>query len=109
MVGLTGGLAFRAHHADGKIIVRGVSVHGARVRSLTLVKGRLVIVLRRPSGGVTVGLASAALHESSHLRSQAAHRRLKSLGITVAVADTAGRVSHLRLQIHKLGISAARR
>jgi hypothetical protein len=85
-------------------------VRGAKTTSTRLSHGRLVIVLRKPGGArVAVKLGSAALRESSHLRSQAKRHRLKSLGVRVVVLDTAGRSTHLRLAIHKLGLPAAHR
>ena len=76
---------------------------------MTLSKGRLVISLRRPAKSVTVGIGSAALRESSHLRSEAEHHRLKALRVKIAVADASGHVSRLRLAIRKLGLPTTHR
>jgi hypothetical protein len=109
-IGLSGGLSFRARHGrHGAATVRGVTLAGGKAKPVTLVNGRLVIVLRDAGGRVTIRLGSAALRESAHLRSQAVHHRLKSLAIKVAVTNTAGRVSHLRLTIHQLGLAAGHR
>ena len=109
-IAVTGGLSFRAHHAHGAVTVAGVTLGGAKAKSATLSKGRLLIALRKPaSGSVTVRLGPAALRESKHLRSLATGHRLKALGVTVVAADTAGRVSRLRLEIRKLGLPAAHR
>jgi hypothetical protein len=108
-IAVGGGLTFHRRRSHGKTTVKGVTLRGAKAKSMTLSSGRLVIALRRPASSVRVGLGSAALRESSRLHSQAAHHRLKGLGVKVAVADTAGRVSRLRLEIRKLGLPATHR
>jgi hypothetical protein len=109
-IGLGGGLTFHGRRSHGTRTVKGVTVKGARLKSVALSHGRLVIVLRAPVGrSVAVKLGSAALRESSHLRSRASHHRLKDLGVSVVVADAAGRVSHLWLAIHRLGLPPAHR
>jgi hypothetical protein len=86
-----------------------VAVTGGQAKSVTLVHGRLVIVLRGGSRRLAVRLGPAAVRESSHLRSRATHHRLKSLAVMVGVTNTAGQVAHLRLMIHKLGLPAGQR
>jgi hypothetical protein len=103
-VGLTAGLTFATHKAHGHVTVTGVTLKGARAKSLTIAHGRLVIALRKPAGAVTVLLASQALRESSTLRAKAERRRLSHLRINVTVKDTAGKVSRLHVQIRKLGL-----
>ena len=108
-IGLPRGLTFRGRRHHHSTVVTGVAVRGAKTASARLSHGHLVIVLRKPGGGrVTVKLGPAALRETSHLRAQATHHRLKSLGVRIGVLDTAGRSTHLRLAIHKLGLPAHR-
>jgi hypothetical protein len=99
-IGLTDGLTFATRHAT----VAGVTLQGAKAKSLTLSRGRLVIVLRKPATAVAVTLSDRALRESHRLHARVAHRKLSSLGVNVAVHTAAGKVSRLRIEIHKLDL-----
>jgi hypothetical protein len=103
-IGVTDGLTFVAHKAHGHATVAGVTLTGAKAKSLTLSDGQLVIVLSKPATAVTVTLSDKALHESGHLRSKAAHGKLSQLGVNVTVKNAAGKVSRTQIQIHKLGL-----
>jgi uncharacterized membrane protein YgcG len=103
-IGLTDGLTFAAHKAHGHTTVAGVTLKGARAKSLTLSGGRLVIVLSKPATAVTVTLSDKALRESRQLHSKAKHRKLSQLGVDVTVKNAAGKSSQLQIQIHKLGL-----
>jgi hypothetical protein len=98
-VGLPGGLSFVRHRVHEKLKVTGVSLRGAKIKSLTLSHGRLVITLRRPSAAVTVTLGSLSLKESAGLRTQARRNRVKSLKLTVIVRNARHRSKTLRLKV----------
>jgi hypothetical protein len=84
---LPAGLRVRFHTNHRHTVIRGVSLKGAKVRSLTRSHGHLVIVLRRSERRVTVTMGSAALGESHALRAQAESKKLKRLHLKIAVRD----------------------
>ncbi|HEX4008822.1 MAG TPA: hypothetical protein VHX62_02370 [Solirubrobacteraceae bacterium] len=94
-VELPRGLSFAGHRVRGRLTVRGVTVRGAKVRSLSLSRGHLVITLRRAVSRLTVTLAPATLKESSALRSSAA----RSLRVTVLTTNARGRRATLHLRV----------
>lgn len=98
-VGLPAGLAFAAHHHR----VAHVSVRGARVKSLSLSHGRLVITFAQPAAAVTITIGSGALKESSALRAKAAKRAVKALGLTVIAQATRGRRTTFHARVSDLG------
>lgn len=78
---LSHGISFVRHRVGGRLRITGVKIHRARVKSLALEHGRLVISLRRPAAAFRVRLtsvlhesraviAAAATHRSLHLRMQ---------------------------------------
>jgi hypothetical protein len=69
--------------------LKAVTLSGAKVRSLSLQRGHLVIVLRKPTRSLTVKIGSAALIESPSLEAKA--KRLHKLPLTVIVKTTNGR------------------
>jgi uncharacterized membrane protein YgcG len=107
-IGVTDGLTFATHKVHGHATVAGVTLKGAKAKSLTLSDGRLVIVLSKPATAVTVTLSDKALRESGQLRSKAAHGKLSQLGVNVTVKNAAGKVSRSQIQIHKLGLPKAK-
>ncbi len=86
-VGLPAGLAFTAHHHR----LAHISVQGAKVRSLTISHGRLVISLKQAVSTMTVLIGRGALSESRTLRAKAQKHKLKALGLTVVAQTTQGR------------------
>ena len=98
-VGLPGGLSFVRHRVHTKLKVTGVSLRGAKIKSLALSHGHLVITLRRPSAGVTVTLGSLSLKESAGLRTKAKRNRVKSLTLTVTVGNAKHKNKTLRLKV----------
>jgi hypothetical protein len=107
-VGLTAGLTFATHTAHGDTTVTGVTLNGAKARSLMVAHGRLAITLAKPAGQVTVSLSPQALHETRQLHSEAARHKLLQLRINVTVKNTAGKVSRLHMKIHQLGLPKAK-
>jgi hypothetical protein len=98
-VGLPGGLSFVRHRVNKKLRVTGVSLRGAKIKSLALSHGRLVITLRKPSAAVTVTLGSLSLKESAGLRTKARRNRVKSLKLTVIVRNARHTSKTLRLKV----------
>jgi hypothetical protein len=89
-VELPRGLRFVRHRVHGKLAVQGVSLAGAKLKSVALRHGQLVITLRSAVSNVIVSLSGRALAESGSLRSQARRHKLKSLKLTVLVKDSRG-------------------
>ena len=83
-VALPRGLSFVGHRAHRRLTVRGVTVAGATARSLALSHGHLVVTLRTAVSRLSVTVGSAALKETSALRSAA----VRSLKVTVITTNT---------------------
>jgi hypothetical protein len=90
-VPLPRGLSYVRHRVHRRLVLEGITVRNAQVKSLSLRRGRLTITLRRPSTTVLVKLGSRALHETAGLRHKARRRRVRFLKLTVAVTTSAHR------------------
>jgi hypothetical protein len=97
-VGVPAGLAFIASHHR----VAHISVHGAKVRSLSLSHGRLVISLTRAVSTLTVTIGRGALRESRLLRAQAQKHKVRTLALTVIAQNTRGRRITFRVRANDL-------
>lgn len=97
-VGLPAGLAFAAPHHR----LAHISLRGAKVKSLALSHGRLVISLEQAVSTVTVVIGRGALSESRTLRAKAQRHKVKALGLTVAVQNTRGQHATVRGRINAL-------
>jgi hypothetical protein len=97
---LPAGLSFIGHRAGGRLTVAGVTVGGARIRSLSLSHGHLMIVLRRPVSSVTVKIRTTALRQSAALRAKAKANQLKRLGLTVIISSTQAKRTTIPVQIN---------
>ena len=86
-VRLTPGISFVAHRVGKHHRITGVSVTGAKIKSLAIAHGRLVIRLRRPAGSFRVKLTSV-LHEDNALIADAAHNRKARLHLTITALNT---------------------
>ena len=87
------------HRVHKKLRVTGVSLRGAKIKSLSLSHGHLVISLRKPSAAVTVTLGSLSLKESAGLRAKARRNQVKSLKLTVIVRNAKHKSKTLRLKV----------
>jgi hypothetical protein len=83
-------LSFHAQRAHRRLTFRGLTVKGAKVRSIALTHGRLVVTLSRPAAGVTVTIRAPTLTESGGLRTKARRHRAPRLLLTLIVTDAAG-------------------
>ena len=84
---LPSGLRVRSHRVHKRTVIRGVTLRGAKVRSLRLSHGHLQITLRRPERRVTVTIGSSGMRETRALRALAQTKKLKRLRLKVAVRD----------------------
>ncbi|HTX12963.1 MAG TPA: hypothetical protein VME22_30375 [Solirubrobacteraceae bacterium] len=95
-VALPSGPSF-ASHGIGR--PGGIVVTGARIKTLGLSRGHLVITLRKAASGIVVSINAAALRESPWLERRIKQRRLHRLPLTVITQNTRGRRATIRAQI----------
>jgi hypothetical protein len=99
-VELPAGLRFVGHGRR----VSGVAVSGARIRSVSISHGHLVITVRRAVSVMEVTVKRTALAETAALRAKARAGRLTSLPLAVVVSDAKARRTMIRVQIKNLGL-----
>jgi hypothetical protein len=98
-VKLPRGLSFVRHRVHGRLKVTGVSVKGAKIKSIALVHGRLVVTLRAPVRSLIVTIRPQALKESAGLKHEATRHQVSSLKLTVLVTSATGKHSTLTLRM----------
>jgi hypothetical protein len=103
-VELPSGLSFARHRVGKRLRVTGISLKGAKVRSITLSHGHLVITLRKPVRTATVQIKSLALKESAVLKARAKAKKLKSLRLIVIARNTKGKRATIHVQVKQLGL-----
>jgi hypothetical protein len=104
-VELPKGLSLRTHTVHKLHRLRGgLAVKGAKLKSATIVKGHLVLTLRRPAASVTVTISSKGLRESAALHREATRKKLKRLRLTVAVRTSTGKRRTLHVTVKHLGL-----
>ena len=103
-VELPAGLSVVRHRVRGRLRVTGVSVVGARIRSVSLSHGHVVVVFRRAVSGVTVRIAASALRESAALRARARAGTLRSLRLTVLTRNARSKRATIHVKITNLGL-----
>lgn len=94
-VSLPAGLSFIAHgHRPDRVTVRG-----AKVKSVSLSHGRLVISLAKAASAVTVAIGRGGLGESRSLRAEASKHRVRTLRLALVAQNTRGQRTtiHVRL------------
>ena len=92
-VKLPRGLSFVRHRVHGRLKLLGVALKGAKVKSLSLKRGTLLVTLRAPVNTLSAKIGPRALKESPALRSAARHHQLKPLRLTVVLTNTAGKLT----------------
>lgn len=97
------GLSFVRHRAGKHLVLTGIRVNGAKVASLSVVHGRLVIKLRRAARSFTLRIGPAALEESPALKTKVAARKVRRLVVTLIASNTAHRRSTLHVRFAHLG------
>lgn len=99
-VELSDGLRFRkCIKARTKHTCNGVSVSGAKVKTVTLRGGRLMIVLARPTANASVMIAGPLLTESKSLQDKVRNHKVKRLRITIKVVDANHRTTTRELKL----------
>ena len=103
-VELPSGLSFARHRVGRRLKVTGIALKGAKVKSLTLSHGHLVITLRKAVSAVTVQITPSALKESAALKARAKAKKLKRLPLTVIAKNTKGKHTTIHVQVKQLGL-----
>jgi hypothetical protein len=98
-VKLPRGLSFVRHRVHGRLKLLGVALKGAKLKSLSLKHGALLVTLRAPVNTLSAKIGSRALKESSALRSAARHHKLKRLQLTVVLTNAAGKRTTSKLPL----------
>jgi hypothetical protein len=98
-VTLPHGLSVLSHRVHGRRVVKGLSVTGAHVKSITLTARRLTVRLRHPVAKLTVRLHAQGLAETAALRSGVTRGRIKRLSLVVLAHRTTGSAKTLRLTL----------
>lgn len=86
-VKLSPGISFVSHKVGKRIEIAGVSLRGAKIRSLAISHGRLVIKLRRPERSFRVSLGSV-LRLSGPVTAAAAHHQKIRVHLSVITLNT---------------------
>jgi hypothetical protein len=89
-VELPHGLSLVRHRVGKGYTVAGISVRGAKIKSIAISQGHLVITLRKPVTSLSVKITTA-LAVSPSLATEARAGKLKSLRLTVIAANTRGK------------------
>ncbi|HET9103122.1 MAG TPA: hypothetical protein VFN55_07170 [Solirubrobacteraceae bacterium] len=101
-VGLPRGLALAVHRRHRRVRISGLSLRGARMAGLSVIRGRLVIRLRHPVRRFSAVLGRGALHESGGLYRAARRHRVHRLIAGVQLRDAARHLSRLRLTVTRI-------
>ncbi len=88
------GLTFRSHRR-GKLA--GVTVTGAKIKTLSISHGHLTIVLRKAASNLTVEIHGSLLSESAELRARAS--RTHRLPLTVTTENARGGRTVMRVDV----------
>jgi hypothetical protein len=95
------GFGFLAARSGHKLKIDGVKVTGAKIKSLGLSHGNLVITLRSAATRLQVKITKA-LTESPSLMAKARHKRLRSVRLSVSTRTTQGKTYSLTGLIKRL-------
>jgi len=101
-VELPAGLSFVGHRHGRRLTVRGVTLGGGAIKSLSLSHGHLVVTLRSAVSRARVTVGSAGLREGAGLRSRA--KKIKSLRLTVLTTNAKGRRATIHVTINHPGL-----
>ena len=102
-IALPRGLRFVGHRRRGKLSIRGMTLGGAKAKTIALAGGRLIVTLRRPVSRVTFAVGAGGLRETLNLKHSVRNHRIKRLGVTLSVKNTAGKTTVLHAHIGHLG------
>jgi hypothetical protein len=98
-VKLPRGLSFRGRSVHHRLKLTGLSLKGAKIKSIALRHGALVITLRKAINTVSVKLGPGALKESAALKRAAKRHRLKRMQLMVVLKNTAGKSTTSKLPL----------
>jgi hypothetical protein len=101
---LPAGLTFISHRSGHRLVVSGVRLKGASIKSLAVSHGHLVVTLKRAVSSLGITLTSAALRESAALRAKAGSNKLKRLPLRVIAQNTRGKRTTILAQVTHLGL-----
>ncbi len=79
--------------------IKGLGVSGAKVKSVALKAGKLVITLKKAAASVTVNLTGPVLSESKTLQTGVKKHKTKSLTVTLKVTDAKHTLSSVPLKL----------
>jgi hypothetical protein len=102
-VELPNGLSFVRHGSAKHPKVTGVSLKGAKVKSLKLSRGHLVITLKKAVRSLTVNLTTTSLTENSALAASVKSGKVKSLPLIVIATNAKHHRYTVRYMIRHLG------
>jgi hypothetical protein len=97
-VALPPGLRFRPHRRGA---LAGVTLTGARIKTLSISRGRLTIVLRKAASTLTVQIHGSLLSEAPGLWTRATH--VHNLPLTVVTDNTRGQRTVIRVEVASRG------
>jgi len=101
---LPNGMSFVGHRSGRRTTVRGVTVTGGAIRSLTLSHGHLLITLSKAVQSLTVRISAAALSETPAFKARAKAKRLHGLVLTVIATNTRSKRTTMHVKITNLGL-----
>jgi hypothetical protein len=84
---ISSGMSFVSHRVGKRVKITGVSLTGAKIRSLAITRGRLVIELGEPASAFRVKLTSV-LHEDGTLVAAVARGTKVRLHVTLGTLNT---------------------
>jgi hypothetical protein len=94
------GLSFHGCKKKGKkLVCKGLSVSGGKVKTVKLSGGRLTIVLTKAVSQVSVTVSGPMLTESKSLQSNVQKHKVKSLTFKIKVTDASGKTTTLSLKL----------
>ncbi len=80
-------------------LISGLGVSGAKVKSVALRSGKLVITLKKAAGSVTADLTGPVLVESKPLQTRVKKHKVKTLTVTLKVTDAKHTASSVALKL----------
>ncbi|MGP0052396.1 MAG: hypothetical protein ACLPZR_26640 [Solirubrobacteraceae bacterium] len=94
------GLSFVSRRVHGRRTVTGVSLTGAKIKSISISRGLLVITLTAPVSSLKATVRASAVKESRDTITRARERKIKRLKLTVIVRDGPPQSYTLTKSIH---------
>jgi hypothetical protein len=99
---LPAGLKLVRHRVHGHLRLEGVSIGGAKAKSMFLKHGALVVTLRDATAGINVKLTGRVIAETASLARRVRRNRVRSVRLIVAVRDASGKITDLRARVRRI-------